>query len=143
MDGLKQDEIRQAVRAQYAGAARGEASCCATSSCCGSSNADELSAALGYSADELGRVPEGANLGLGCGNPRDLPDEIRQDRSLYTGCMAGASSVEEIEAMLKSAGFSRIRIARKGESKAFIQDWAPGVPITDYVVSATIEAVRP
>ena len=71
------------------------------------------------------------------------PDDIRRDMALYTGCMAGASLVNEVEAMLHSTGFEQVSVAPKGESKSFIRDWAPGTPITDYVVSATIEAVKP
>ena len=73
----------------------------------------------------------------------ELPDEIRSDRALFTGCMAGASLITEVEEMLKTAGFQQIRIAPKDESKAFIGDWAPNTAITDYVVSATIEAIKP
>lgn len=73
----------------------------------------------------------------------DLPEDMRRDMALYTGCMAGASSVSEVEAMLHSTGFKHVRVAPKGESKSFIRDWAPGTPITDYVISATIEAVKP
>lgn len=42
-----------------------------------------------------------------------------------------------------AAGFQQVRVAPRDESKAFIRDWAPGVPVTDYVVSASIEAVKP
>lgn len=73
----------------------------------------------------------------------ELPEDIRRDMALYTGCMAGASMVSEVEAMLLSAGFKQVGVAPKDESKSFISDWAPGTPITDYVVSATIEAVKP
>ncbi|MBI5463189.1 MAG: arsenite methyltransferase [Gammaproteobacteria bacterium] len=73
----------------------------------------------------------------------DMPESVRQDMALYTGCMAGASKVEEIEALLRTTGFTQIRLAPKDESKTFIRDWAPGTDITDYVVSATIEAVKP
>lgn len=73
----------------------------------------------------------------------ELPEEVRQDMALYTGCMAGASLVSEIEAMLLAAGFKQVRIVPKDESKSFISGWVPGTPITDYVVSATIEAVKP
>ncbi len=71
-----------------------------------------------------------------------IPEAIRQDMSLYTGCVAGAELVSEIERMLSVAGFKNIRVAPKDSSKSFIRDWAPGTPITDYVVSATIEAVK-
>jgi hypothetical protein len=45
--------------------------------------------------------------------------------------------------VLRDAGFEQIRIQPKDESKAFIKDWAPGHNVTDYVVSATIEAIKP
>lgn len=73
----------------------------------------------------------------------DLPEAVRADLALYTGCMAGAAGIAGLEAMLARAGFRAIRIAPKDESRAFIRDWAPDTPITDYVVSATIEAVKP
>ena len=73
----------------------------------------------------------------------ELPPAIRGNMALYTGCMAGASLVSEFETMLHGAGFARVRIAPKDESLSFIRDWAPGTPITDYVVSATIEAIKP
>lgn len=72
-----------------------------------------------------------------------LPEAVRADLALYTGCMAGAAGIAELEAMLERTGFRAIRIAPKDASRAFIRDWAPGSPITDYVVSATIEAVKP
>ncbi len=73
----------------------------------------------------------------------ELPDHIREDLQLYSGCMAGASQVGELEAMLAEAGFQQIRIAPKDESKDFIKDWAPGRGVEEYVLSATIEAVKP
>ena len=73
----------------------------------------------------------------------ELPEELRGDLALYSGCVAGASLISELEEMMSSAGFEDIRIAPKDESRAFIEQWAPGRQITDYVVSATIEAVKP
>jgi SAM-dependent methyltransferase len=72
-----------------------------------------------------------------------LPDELRRDMHLYSCCIGGASPADEIEAALLAAGFTRVRIAAKGESREFIRDWAPGRNVEDYVVSATIEAVKP
>ncbi len=72
-----------------------------------------------------------------------LPEAVRKDMTLYTGCMAGASLVSEVEAMLQECGFTEIRVAPKDESKSFIGDWAPGTDIAEYVVSATIEAIKP
>lgn len=72
-----------------------------------------------------------------------MPETLRKDLALYTGCIAGASHVTELERMLADQGFVAIRIRPKEESKSFMKDWAPGIPITDYVVSATIEALKP
>ncbi len=73
----------------------------------------------------------------------ELPDEIRSDLGLYTGCMAGAPLISDLRTMLLDAGFENVVIAPKDESKTFIEQWAPGRSITEYLVSATIEAVRP
>lgn len=73
----------------------------------------------------------------------ELPTEIRNDPALIAGCMGNASLIEDIEAMLKQAGFVDIRIQPKDESKEFIRDWAPEHNVTDYVVSATIEGIKP
>lgn len=73
----------------------------------------------------------------------ELPDEIRDDLALYSGCMAGASQISELQNILKKNGFENINIAPKDDSKDFIKDWAPGRGVEDYVLSATIEAVKP
>jgi len=72
-----------------------------------------------------------------------LTDEIRNDLAKYTGCMAGAPVLDDLEQMLKDAGFVDIRIAPRDESKEFIRDWSPDMNVTDYVISASIEAVKP
>lgn len=73
----------------------------------------------------------------------ELPEQIKNDLELYSGCMAGASLIGELETMIRDAGFGDIRIAPKDESREFIKDWAPGRSVEEYVVSASIEAVRP
>jgi arsenite methyltransferase len=73
----------------------------------------------------------------------ELPQEIRDDLQLYSGCMAGASHISELEQILADSGFTDIRIAPKDESKEFIKDWAPGRGVEEFVVSASIEAVKP
>ncbi len=69
----KKDEIKikKTVRKGYAKIAKQGSSCCAPAqSCCGSSDvAQDISKKIGYTEEELKAVPEGANLGLGCGNP--------------------------------------------------------------------------
>lgn len=73
----------------------------------------------------------------------ELPEEIKTDLALYSGCMAGASQISEIQNILETCGFENINIAPKDASKDFIRDWAPGRGVEDYVLSATIEAVKP
>jgi len=73
----------------------------------------------------------------------ELPDEIKEDLMLYSGCMAGASQISELQGILKNSGFEQINVSPKDESKDFIKDWAPGRGIEEYVLSATIEAVKP
>ena len=73
----------------------------------------------------------------------ELPDTIKNDLALYSGCMAGASLIGELQNILENCGYEQIKIAPKDDSKEFIKDWAPGQGVEDYVLSATIEAVKP
>ncbi len=73
----------------------------------------------------------------------DLPKDMADDMALYTGCMAGASTVAELETMLANSGFVDIQIKPKDDSRSFIRDWVPGSDISEYVLSASIEAVKP
>ena len=106
MEALRNDEIRQAVRESYGEIAKaGTAGCgCAPSSCCGSGNTstpEDISVALGYSSDDVSTVPEGANMGLGCGNPQAIaslqPGETVLDLGSGGGfdCFLAASAVGE------------------------------------------------
>ena len=72
-----------------------------------------------------------------------LPDDVKADWGAYTGCMAGASQISELEKMLQASGFNDIKIAPKNTSRSFIREWLPGKGIEDYLVSATIEALKP
>ncbi len=76
--------IHDAVRARYGEIARTSSSCCAPSCCAPSATPSRPDAALiGYSAAEQAAVPDGADLGLGCGNPQAIaalsPGEIVLD----------------------------------------------------------------
>ena len=68
-------DIKEAVRERYARTATAGESCCGPSpsggsGCgCGSSSQGMDTAALGYSSDDLEALPDGADMGLGCGNP--------------------------------------------------------------------------
>lgn len=65
---MKELEIKKAVRDNYGKIAIENSSCCGPKSC-GCNSTDDQSQNIGYSYEELKTLPEGANLGLGCGNP--------------------------------------------------------------------------
>ena len=260
------DHLRTSVREHYGKVATRQGGCGCAPTCCSTEETDtsdpaELSQALGYSAHDTSSVPEGANLGLGCGNPlaiallkpgqtvldlgsgagfdaflaakavgpkgrvvgvdmtpemlakarknqtmgdyhnvefrlgeienlpvadrsidviisncvinlspektrvfreafrvlkpggrlaisdivalHPLPEPLRADLALHAGCVAGASTISELNQALLDAGFQSVGIAPKSRSGEFIKDWFPGMCIEDYIASATIEAVRP
>jgi arsenite methyltransferase len=78
MSALEPVEIKELVRARYGGIAAGSlpaAPAQSSSSCCAGAtvpDVDEKAREMGYSAEELAAVPDGANLGLGCGNPQAI-----------------------------------------------------------------------
>jgi len=70
----------------------------------------------------------------------DLPEEIKNDLTLYSACVSGASTIADLESILADCGFTEIKIEPKDESREFIREWAPEIPLEEYVQSATIEA---
>ena len=90
---MSEQEIKSAVRKHYAEIARRGASCCGHSassgSCCSTSAPAELSRKIGYEDRDLSAVPEGANLGLGCGNPVALASLRTGDVVVDLGSGAG------------------------------------------------------
>ncbi|MFF2176170.1 arsenite methyltransferase [Lysinibacillus sp. NPDC058147] len=71
-----------------------------------------------------------------------LPESYLSDMNLYSGCISGAISIEEYEALLKNAGFTNISIVPKDDSKEFIREWEPNYDLENYIVSAIIQAVK-
>lgn len=88
---MKDSEIRKAVREGYGKIAREANPCCApVTSCCGGAGiAEAVSKTIGYSEEELRAVPEGANLGLGCGNPVAIASLREGEVVLDLGAGAG------------------------------------------------------
>jgi SAM-dependent methyltransferase len=70
MSEQTKDEVRKAVREQYGAVARASGGAGCAPSCCGPGASASLG--LGYSSEDLAAVPEGANMGLGCGNPQAI-----------------------------------------------------------------------
>jgi len=160
-------ERRAAVRERYARAATTGDGCCGPSDCgvpssapggnsatataVPTSIADEISCAVGYDQDELSRVPEGANLGLGCGNPVALASLAPGETVLDLGAGAGfdcflaaervgptgrvigvdmtPEMVEKARANALSGGFANVEF-RLGEIEA--------LPMADASVDAVI-----
>lgn len=69
-----------------------------------------------------------------------LTEELRKNMDAYCGCIAGAISVDELEQILKSIGFTDIRIELKSESRNVVKDWFNGAEA--YVCSANILAKK-
>ena len=87
---MKEEKVRKTVRERYGRVAKNSGSCCASASC-GSMpiTSEEVSRKIGYSEEEMGSVPEGANLGLGCGNPTAMASLKIGETILDLGSGAG------------------------------------------------------
>ena len=87
---MKGRDIKKIVKEGYAKIATTNSSCCAGPSCCSGTNlAKTISKNAGYKDSELKAVPEGANLGLGCGNPVALASLKEGEVVLDLGSGAG------------------------------------------------------
>ena len=88
---MKEEEAKKIVREGYAKIAKQGSCCCKpVTSCCGGTDlAQDISQKIGYTEEEIGAVPEGANLGLGCGNPVALASLKGGETVLDLGAGAG------------------------------------------------------
>jgi ubiquinone/menaquinone biosynthesis C-methylase UbiE len=145
---MESTQIKAAVKDQYAKVARGEATCGSLCGC--TDNAEGLAITFGYSPAELATLPEGANLGLSCGNPQAVaginPGETVLDLGSGAGfdCFLAAQrvgpsghviGVDMTDAMLEKAranadksGMKNVEF-RKGEIEALPVD-ANSVDVT-------------
>jgi len=95
------EKIKKSVREGYAEIAKKKSPCCAPSCSCGTSSdlSEDISRKIGYGDEEINAVPNGANMGLGCGNPTALASlkkgEIVLDLGSGTGfdCFLAANKV--------------------------------------------------
>jgi SAM-dependent methyltransferase len=115
---MNDKNIKKVVRENYAKIAKEKSSCCG-----GSNVSPDMSKKVGYSDEELHAVPEGANLGLGCGNPVALA-------SLKTG--------EVVLDLGSGTGFDAFLAARKvGKTGKVI-----GVDMTDEMLEKAEENAK-
>jgi SAM-dependent methyltransferase len=82
-------EITNLVRKGYAKVAKEGGSCCGSSGCCGGPDANDIATSIGYSNEDLKKLPNGANLGLSCGNPTALASLREGEVVLDLGSGAG------------------------------------------------------
>ena len=73
----------------------------------------------------------------------DLPAAVAADPAAYTGCIAGAAPVAEVERMIANAGFERVHVTVQAQSRELVDDWSPGTGAGQAVASALIEAGKP
>jgi arsenite methyltransferase len=101
---MEQAEIRKAVRDGYGNIAKNSGSCCLPGSACGcgGTSVEAISQGMGYSPEEIGTVPEGANLGLGCGNPVALASIGEGETVVDLGSGAGFDAFLAARAVGKS-----------------------------------------
>jgi SAM-dependent methyltransferase len=87
---VESENVKTAIRETYGRIATDQPSsgCCGTTGCCGS-GAQSTSEALGYSDEERQSAPDGADLGLGCGNPQAIAELQPRERVLDLGSGAG------------------------------------------------------
>jgi arsenite methyltransferase len=94
MQKTNNDNMRDQVKARYGEIGKEKQGGCgcsgSNSSCCGSvKSAEDISLTMGYSSEEITLVPEGANLGLGCGNPQVIADIKEGETVLDLGSGGG------------------------------------------------------
>jgi len=88
---MEDKKMKKKVREGYAKIAKQESTCCGSAKvCCGKANSpEEISKKIGYTEEQLQSVPDGANLGLGCGNPTAIASLKKGEVVLDLGSGAG------------------------------------------------------
>lgn len=152
-DPMKDEEVKRIVREGYAKVAQQESSCCGPgSSCCGGpALVEDVSKNIGYSDEDIQAVPEGANLGLGCGNPVALATIEEGETVVDLGSGAGfdaflaaqrvgeSGKVIGVDMTPEMLGKARANAAKAGYSNVeFRLGEIENLPVADTSVDAII-----
>jgi ubiquinone/menaquinone biosynthesis C-methylase UbiE len=163
-------EIHKKIRERYSALVKNEAKgCCGETqtiavSCCGSDEPGAGLEQLGYRREQIARIPEGANLGVGCGNPIDLAEPRKGETVLDLGSGAGIDCfiaahdvgaegraigidftpemIEKARRNAESAGVSNVEF-RLGEIENLpVADASVDVVISNCVINLSIDKPR-
>lgn len=73
----------------------------------------------------------------------ELPDEVKRDLALHSGCLAGATLQSELETILKEVGFIEVSIHPKGNTNEVISSWEAKRGFEEKVFAAEVTALKP
>jgi arsenite methyltransferase len=159
LDSMEEKQIKKKVREGYAKIAKQETSCCGSIEiCCGKATSpEEISKTIGYTDEQLHSVPDGANLGLGCGNPTALaslqPGEVVLDLGSGAGfdCFLAANKVgpkgmvigvdmtpemlRKARQNAKKAGYTNVEFRHGEIEKLPVEDTSVDVVISNCVIN--------
>ena len=99
----KETDVRETVRAGYAAIATGQRSCCCSGTRSGHADPARLAKAVGYDAASLANVPDGANMGLSCGNPVAIA-ALQEGQTVLDLGSGGGFDVFQAGERVKAAG---------------------------------------
>jgi len=74
---------------------------------------------------------------------KPVPEEIRRDLTLWSCCAAGAQQLDELQSLLTEIGFANVAVRPVASSREMIKEWSDRRDVSEYFVSADIEAVKP
>ncbi len=153
---MEDKKIKQAVKQRYTGFAQAGTSCCPSCSTCGNDFIEQAKN-IGYSQEELEKIPQEAVMGLGCGNPTAIADIKKGETVLDLGAGGGIDvflaanavgpkgyvigvdmteeMVERANAIAKRKGYSNVEF-RLGEIENLpVEDNSVDVIISNCVVN--------
>ena len=95
--------VRDTVREGYAAIATGRSACCCGGGSCGTNDPTRLAEAVGYTAQSLASLPDGANMGLSCGNPVAIA-ALKEGQTVLDLGSGGGFDVFQAGQIVKAAG---------------------------------------